>query len=113
MTNTPLTPTNTRTNRIGAVLAPPVKNTRQSKTAWSAPFSEKSLRQPQDGTAEKRRRMAMIGTQLETNLLDEPADARLTGGTRSLSRRLMGLNVATKRRATSQTVTAIGRTDVA
>lgn len=116
MTNTPLTPIDTRTSRIGAVLPLPGKNTRQGKhggTAWSVPFSEKNLRQPQDGSAEKRRRMAMIGSHLHTNLLDEPEDARMTGGTRSLTRRLLGLNVTTKRRVVSQTVTTITRTDVA
>ena len=119
MTNTPLTPIDTRTSRAGAALPPPVKNTRQGKhggTAWSVPFSEKNLRQPQDGSAQKRKRLAMIDSTSNTNLLNEPEDAGLTGGTRSLSRRLLGLNVtpgARKRRVSSQTVTASGRTDVA
>ena len=116
MTNTPLTPIDTRTSRISTGLPLPVKDTRQGKhggTAWSVPFSEKNLRQPQDGSAQKRKRLAMIGSQLHTNLLNEPEDAGLTGGTRSLTRRLLGLNVTTKRRVVSQTVTAITRVDVA
>ena len=59
--------------------------------AWSLPDAETRTRQPQDGahtgTAEDadRRTERLPGR--------EPADARMTGGTRSLMRRVMGLNV--------------------
>jgi hypothetical protein len=51
-------------------------------SAWSLPRGTSSLRQPQDGAS-----LAGMLSQLE------PEDAGMTGGTRSLSRRLMGLNV--------------------
>lgn len=58
-------------------------------SAWTASGKADNLHQPQDGAQEpgtlltKRSRMS----------LREPEDARLTGGTRSLMRRVMGLNV--------------------
>jgi len=54
-------------------------------SAWSLPRGL-NLRQPQDGASSE------VSPVL--NNLPEPEDARLTGGTRSLTRRLMGLNVA-------------------
>jgi hypothetical protein len=64
---------------------------------WSLPSDAKFLRQPQDGAQERVSRVAAIslrltGAMLESSLV-EPEDARLTGGTRSLMRRLLGLNV--------------------
>lgn len=50
------------------------------------------LRQPQDG-AEPSARVASIKSRLQPTLAEEPEDARLTGLTRSLNRRLLGLNV--------------------
>jgi hypothetical protein len=54
------------------------------------------LRQPQDGatdfSTDPRARVAEIRSVLQS-LAGEPDDARLTGGTRSLMRRVMGLNV--------------------
>jgi hypothetical protein len=93
MTNTQLTPINVWTSKIGKGMLVPVVNTREGKhggSAWSVPFSDQNLRQPQDGAADRRRRLAMIDSHLHSNLLNEPEDARLTGGTRSLTRRLMG-----------------------
>ena len=72
------------------------------------------MRQPQDGAVEKRKRLAMIDAKLHSNVLNEPEDARLTGGTRSLTRRLMGLNVtAVTRRGPKATTGSASRTDVA
>lgn len=54
------------------------------------------LRQPQDGariTAEMPYRITSITGSVQPSLFQEPEDARLTGATRSLFRRLMGLNV--------------------
>ncbi len=96
MMNTPLTPINAGKKIADELFPLRVANTREGKhggTAWSTPFSDRSLRQPQDGVAERRTRLAMINSHLLANLLDEPEDARLTGGTRSLTRRLLGLNV--------------------
>ena len=52
--------------------------------------------QPQDGAtgpASLGPRVASIASRLQPALPREPEDARLTGMTRSLGRRLMGLNV--------------------
>jgi hypothetical protein len=69
--------------------------------------SQGSLRQPQDGAGDPRMvaeiadagalqqgpRLNGRATRMQLN---EPEDARLTGGTRSLMRRVMGLNVTTR-----------------
>jgi hypothetical protein len=72
-------------------------------SARSLSNSMDPLRQPQDGAAEflieAHSRIAFM----ESHLLAEPVDARITGSTRSLARRLLGLNVApASRRAPSQ-----------
>jgi hypothetical protein len=61
--------------------------------AWKLPFGR--LRQPQDG-ASVRTKLANIGSHFQLGLHDEPEDAKLTGGTRSLMRRLTGLNMGLK-----------------
>jgi len=63
------------------------KRSEHGGSAWTAANAGK-LHQPQDGAPE-------AGTLLSarTRLFREPEDARLTGGTRSLMRRVMGLNV--------------------
>ncbi len=113
----PLTPIYEWTRRIGGRGPVPVMNTRHGKhggSAWSVPFSEPTLRQPQDGSVERRRRLATISSNLHTNLLDEPEDARLTGGTRSLTRRLMGLNIiATYQKADEEAIESVPRAGVA
>lgn len=58
-------------------------------SAWTATAKADTLHQPQDGAQE-------AGTLLTARTLlarREPEDAGLTGGTRSLMRRVMGLNV--------------------
>jgi hypothetical protein len=77
-----------------------------------------SLRQPQDqdGTSAARdviSKITNIGSRLQHAAfggatLVEPEDARLTGGTRSLMRRLMGLNI-TSRIVSPITAKKIGR----
>jgi hypothetical protein len=65
-------------------------------TAWSLPFAEVAeagMMQPQDGAVDTRTRLANIRSHQHSDGLHEPEDARLTGGTRSLDRRLLGLNV--------------------
>ena len=55
----------------------------------------------------------MIDAKLHSNVLNEPEDAKLTGGTRSLTRRLMGLNVTEEaRRGLKTTRGSASRTDV-
>jgi hypothetical protein len=63
-------------------------------TAWGA-RPEDELRQPQDGGVDMdvRSRVAEISAHLNRTNFIEPEDARITGTTRSLMRRLMGLNV--------------------
>jgi hypothetical protein len=52
-----------------------------------------NLYQPQDGATAQRRRVTDIASRLLKLSAGEPEDARLTGGTRSLMRRLSGLNL--------------------
>jgi len=68
-------------------------------TAWS---TDANLLQPQDGAVDDgaavRSRVTDISTKLQAAAfgaaaLAEPEDARITGGTRSLMRRVLGLNV--------------------
>jgi hypothetical protein len=65
-------------------------------TAWAVtppPAEDANLYQPQDGAGEQRRRVTDIASRLRKISAGEPEDARLTGGTRSLMRRLSGLNM--------------------
>jgi hypothetical protein len=114
MTNLPLTPnrsskpSSTRSwmSRIGEASVMPVMATRNGHggLAWSLPMGDKSMRQPQDGAPEKHSRVARMSSYLNGCLLNEPEDARMTGGTRSLTRRLLGLNVMSKRRKSPETI---------
>jgi len=63
-------------------------------TPWGT-RPENEMRQPQDGGADLdvRSRVAEINSKLNRTGLIEPEDARITGTTRSLMRRLMGLNI--------------------
>jgi hypothetical protein len=74
------------------------RRTAHGGTAWGA-RPECELRQPQDGgfELEVRSRVAEITAHLSRNGFVEPEDARLTGTTRSLMRRLMGLNVLSRK----------------
>jgi hypothetical protein len=51
------------------------------------------LRQPQDGATEASASRVASLRSSTPGLTGEPEDARLTGGTRSLMRRVLGLNV--------------------
>jgi hypothetical protein len=62
-------------------------------TAWTLEPGINTLRQPQDGGTDTRARIASIDAHVHSNSMREPEDANLTGGTRSLMRRVMGLNV--------------------
>lgn len=64
---------------------------------WAAQSTDDmaDLYQPQDGVNESRARVADIGSRLR-RVSGEPEDARITGGTRSLMRRLSGLNIASR-----------------
>jgi len=62
--------------------------------AWTAAAKADDLHQPQDGAQEN----GTLYTAMSRMAHREPEDARLTGGTRSLMRRVMGLNVTTAAR---------------
>jgi len=65
-------------------------------TAWAvsaAANANVNLYQPQDGVVAQRRRITDIASRLRKITAGEPEDAGLTGGTRSLMRRLSGLNM--------------------
>lgn len=57
--------------------------------AWTASAGADDMHQPQDGAQEN----GTLYTAMSRMGHREPEDARLTGGTRSLMRRLTGLNV--------------------
>ncbi|MFP5267886.1 MAG: hypothetical protein ACLGQU_11035 [Acidobacteriota bacterium] len=56
--------------------------------AWAKPFAAKTLIQPQDGAVDAR-----SGFLHRDSSTHESEDAQLTGETRSLDRRLQGLNI--------------------
>jgi hypothetical protein len=96
MTQTPLSRMSSWVSKIGDVVRMPKLASRQGVhggTPWSLPFAEAAMIQPQDGAVETRTRLASILSHQHSDGLHEPEDARLTGGTRSLDRRLLGLNV--------------------
>jgi hypothetical protein len=80
------------------------RRTGHGGVAWSLPANTQTLRQPQDGASAGRSKLSSMKSPLRTDLWQEPEDARLTGGTRSLTRRLLGLNLAGKLRKTPTTV---------
>jgi hypothetical protein len=65
------------------------KRSEHGGSAWTAAAKSKNLHQPQDGAQEPGTLLSARGRMA----LNEPEDAGLTGGTRSLMRRTMGLNV--------------------
>lgn len=69
----------------------PVRRNNHGGFAWTASDHAENLHQPQDGAQD---RTATVYNPLAKKTMPrEPDDARLTGGTRSLMRRVMGLNV--------------------
>jgi len=77
--------------------------------AWSLPRGANILRQPQDGAPSETNPLLAAAQNRPSPL--EPEDATLTGSTRSLTRRLMGLNVteAPRKPATTAIPMASGR----
>ena len=68
------------------------------------------MSQPQDGALGAQARITEINTHLNTctmggiSFMDEPEDAQITGGTRSLSRRLTGLNIMPRRASAAKPI---------
>lgn len=88
------------------------RRTAHGGTAWGA-RPEIDMRQPQDGGLDMdvRSRVAEISAHLNRMGFVEPEDARITGTTRSLMRRLMGLNVLSRKtqRAAAPTRSLLAR----
>jgi hypothetical protein len=86
------------------------KRSNHGGVAWAATDAE-NLHQPQDGAQET----GTLYTALTRKaMFREPEDARLTGGTRSLMRRVMGLNVtALARKAAPKAIAGKPQTQVA
>lgn len=79
-----------------------IRRSAHGSLAWSIPGPGHDLYQPQDGAfrhagrdTDAVGRVAGILSRLRRPLSCEPEDARITGATRSLKRRLSGLNVRT------------------
>ena len=106
-------------SRTGEVTPMPVISKRRGGhggNGWSQPFpdTDQTMIQPQDGAVDTRTRLANIRSHQHSDVLHEAEDARLTGGTRSLDRRLLGLNVVeTYRKGCSAVIAEIPRTEVA
>ena len=71
------------------------RRTEHGGTAWTA---QMTMRQPQDGAEPAESRVMSMRSRYPQNSLGaaamtESEDAKLTGGTRSLLRRVLGLNV--------------------
>jgi hypothetical protein len=81
------------TKRLRRDEMPVARRVGHGSSAWSLPMGVTSLRQPQDGAFASRTSPRQIKAHHDGSLLVEPEDAGLTGGTRSLMRRLIGLNV--------------------
>jgi hypothetical protein len=90
----PNQPLSNWTKRLRRNEIPVERRAGHGSSAWAAPVRGASLRQPQDGAVEPRTTPKRIPAHHNGSLLVEPEDAGLTGGTRSLMRRLIGLNVA-------------------
>jgi hypothetical protein len=74
--------------RKGKEMRMPLSIAGYGHAAWTKPFSAKTLIQPQDGAVDTR-----SGFLHCHDGMHESEDAQLTGETRSLDRRLQGLNI--------------------
>lgn len=92
---------------------PTVRRGGRSGSAWSLPAADKMTRQPQDGSMSVPSHLVDIASRLRSNPFNEPEDARLTGGTRTLDRRLLGLNVTASSRRGPTGVGEPKRTQIA
>lgn len=85
-----------------------MRRANHGSSAWSLPSGNFSMNQPQDGAPERPARRLFLQAGQHVTLASEPEDARLTGGTRSLTRRVMGLNVIHEERKPSVSIMAMG-----
>jgi hypothetical protein len=94
-----------RLHRMQSSVAETPRRTTHGSCAWTLPFGTTTLRQPQDGVP---RDGALTGSaqpltstrlkQLRSRPATDTDDDRLSGATRSLSNRVLGLNGFTGRR---------------
>lgn len=98
---------------VSRIANPLIRRGGRGGTAWSLPKADKMTAQPQDGTASSVSQLVAIRSHLHSNVLNEPEDARLTGGTRTLTRRLLGLNVGVPSRKTPGSVAEVQKTHIA
>ena len=76
------------TIRTGDGVRMPLMITGHGHAVWTRPFAAKALIQPQDGAVDTRANLPPGDPGIH-----ESEDAKLTGETRSLDRRLLGLNI--------------------
>ncbi len=94
-----------RLDRVAELGMDAARRVGHGDSAWSLPRGLNVLRQPQDGAPAVAPNPL---TATQRNVLSEPDDARITGGTRSLSRRLLGLNVTSAPRKVVAAVPVMG-----
>jgi hypothetical protein len=88
---------------VSATASPSPQRSNHGALGFAVKASPRALYQPQDGAGLKEtsaRRLLDISARLMS--FPEPEDARLTGGTRSLMRRLLGLNLHKPASATAK-----------
>lgn len=91
---------------------PVIRRGGRGGNAWLLPMAE-AMSQPQDGAATSLSQLVSMRSHLHSNVFNEPEDARLTGGTRTLARRVMGLNVIPEKRTAVASVSAPYRAHIA
>ncbi|MBW4039624.1 MAG: hypothetical protein HIU91_12280 [Acidobacteria bacterium] len=94
---------------VSRMTIPAIRTGGRGGTAWSLPNAEKMTRQPQDGATTSGNQVVRMAAHRHSNVLNESEDARLTGGTRTLNRRLLGLNVGSMGRKEVAAVSAAAR----
>jgi hypothetical protein len=89
-----------RLHRMQAAVADAPRRTTHGSSAWTLPFGTATLRQPQDGalTGPAQPVTSTRLKQLRSHAAPDTDDDRLSGATRSLSNRILGLNGFTARR---------------
>jgi hypothetical protein len=89
-----------RLHRMQPSAADAPRRTTHGSCAWTLPFGTTTLRQPQDGalTGPAQPVSSTRLKQLRPHAAPDTEDDRLSGATRSLSNRILGLNGFTARR---------------
>lgn len=93
--------------------APDKRRIGHGGVSWALPDELDRRKQPQDGSPESRAKVATFKRISLLAPMQEPEDALITGGTRSLARRLLGLNLGRIRKSSATQAAATPRTRVA